>query len=96
MKVLIYAALAAGVLAGPTISFAQETTAQETTAPVTTAPAKTGPVTRAQVRAELVRLESVGYRPGVKDLNYPDDLEAAQARLRAQDNATHSSMSASR
>jgi Domain of unknown function (DUF4148) len=79
MKVLIYAALAAGVLAGPTISFAQETTA---------------PVTRAQVRAELVRLESVGYRPGVKNVHYPDDLEAAQARLRAQDNAAKSQMPA--
>ena len=78
MKALIYAALAAGVLAGPTISFAQETTA---------------PLTRAEVRAELVRLESVGYRPGLKNVHYPADLEAAQARLRAQDNAAKGTMS---
>ncbi|MGS1000902.1 DUF4148 domain-containing protein [Burkholderia glumae] len=44
-----------------------------------------GPVTRAQVRAELVQLERAGYRPGVASPYYPDDIQAAQARVAGTD-----------
>ncbi|QBR02576.1 DUF4148 domain-containing protein [Paraburkholderia pallida] len=40
-------------------------------------------VTREQVRQELVQLERAGYRPGrANDPHYPDDLLAAEARIR--------------
>jgi hypothetical protein len=70
MNSLIYAALIAGALAAPAVSFAQETTA---------------PVTRAEVRADLVRLEQAGYRPSTKDVHYPADIQAAEARIHEQD-----------
>jgi hypothetical protein len=70
MKALIYAALVAGVLTAPAISFAQDATA---------------PLTRAEVRADLVRVEQAGYRPGADDVYYPADIQAAEARLHAQD-----------
>jgi Domain of unknown function (DUF4148) len=73
MKSLIYVALVASALAAPVLSFAQESN---------------GPVTRAEVRADLVRLEKAGYRPGVKDVNYPADIQAAEARVQAQDGTT--------
>lgn len=40
-------------------------------------------VTRGQVRKELVQLERAGYQPGRNNPHYPDDLLAAQARIRA-------------
>ena len=43
------------------------------------------PITRAQVRAELVQLEQVGYRVGNgDDAHYPDSIQAALARIAAQ------------
>ncbi|WP_175035347.1 DUF4148 domain-containing protein [Burkholderia lata] len=45
-------------------------------------------VSRAQVRAELVQLGQAGYRPGrANDPHYPDDLQAALARIHANDTA---------
>lgn len=73
MKNLIAAALAATVLAAPALSFAQDS--------------NQAPVTRAQVRAELVQLEKAGYRPGLSSPYYPEDLQAAQARVDAQNGA---------
>ena len=69
MKALIYAALVAGALVAPAVSFAQDATA---------------PLTRAEVRADLVRLEHAGYRPAANDVHYPADIQAAEARLQAQ------------
>ena len=66
MKTLICAVFAAAVLATPTLSFAQTTNA---------------PVTRADVKADLVRVEQAGYRPASNDLNYPSDIQAAEARI---------------
>ncbi|QGZ57384.1 DUF4148 domain-containing protein [Paraburkholderia acidiphila] len=71
MRTLIKAVAIAAVLAVPAISFAQSQ-------------GSNGPVTRAQVRNELVQLEAAGYRPSVNDLNYPNDLQRAQARVNAQ------------
>jgi len=66
MKSLICAVFAAAVLAAPTLSFAQVSNA---------------PVTRAEVKAELVQLEQAGYNPARNDLNYPADIQAAEARI---------------
>jgi len=43
------------------------------------------PVTRAQVRAELIQLQKAGYNPAVASApNYPADIQAAEARVAAQ------------
>jgi hypothetical protein len=70
MKSLIYAAIAASVLAAPAVSFAQQS--------------NNGPMTRAEVRAQLVQLENAGYHPSLSDPHYPDNLEAAEARVAAE------------
>ncbi|MGA7781616.1 MAG: DUF4148 domain-containing protein [Paraburkholderia sp.] len=73
MKSLIQAVVVAAALVAPAISFAQTN----------------GPLTRAQVRAELVQLEQTGWRPASgADPRYPDDIEAAEAKVAAQNNAT--------
>lgn len=71
MKSLVKAVALAVVLAAPVVSFAQQSNQ---------------PLTRAQVRAELEQLEKAGYRPQANDLYYPQDIQAAQARV-AQQNA---------
>ena len=72
MKTLICLSLAVSALASPALSFAQSTSA---------------PVTRAQVSAELARLEQAGYSPSAAgDANYPADIQAAEAKIAAQDN----------
>ena len=66
MKKLIPAVVVAAALAIPAISFAQSS--------------QQG-LTRAQVRAELVQLEHAGYNPSADHVNYPANLQAAQARV---------------
>ncbi|MBN3754749.1 DUF4148 domain-containing protein [Paraburkholderia sp. Tr-20389] len=39
------------------------------------------PVTHTQLMNELSELESVGYKPGNSDPEYPNDLDSAEARL---------------
>lgn len=41
------------------------------------------PLTRAQVREELVQLRAAGYDPS-DWMHYPDNIQAAQAKLAAQ------------
>lgn len=43
------------------------------------------PVTRAEVRAELIQLEKAGYDPSTRDPYYPNNLQAAEARVQAGD-----------
>lgn len=72
---LIQSLIVAAVLAVPAVSFAQSN----------------APVTRAQVRAELVQLEKAGYRPGSGDqTTYPVQIQAAEARVAAQNSAATS------
>ncbi len=69
MKNLIQAVVVAAALAAPVAVFAQNT----------------APLTRAQVRAELIELEKAGYNPAVgEDPHYPDDIQAAEARVAKQ------------
>ena len=69
MKTLISAVVVAAALVAPVASFAQSNQ----------------PVTRAQVRAELVQLEKAGYNPVNDNFAYPANIQAAQARVDAQD-----------
>ena len=70
MKALIKAVLFGCALSAPGFSFAQ---------------AANAPVTRAEVKADLVRVEQAGYRPQAEDPNYPADIQAADAKIAAQD-----------
>jgi Domain of unknown function (DUF4148) len=70
-KALVCLSLAAVALTAPVLSFAQSN----------------GPLTRAEVRADLVRVEQAGYNPALgNDLDYPADIQAAEAKIAAQDN----------
>lgn len=77
MKSLIQAVVISTVLAAPVASFAQSNQ----------------PVTRAQVRAELIQLEKAGYQPGRDDPHYPADIQAAQARVDAQNGTAQAAQS---
>jgi len=69
MNALIKAAAVAVILAAPAVSFAQ---------------ANNQPFTRAQVRADLERVEKAGYNP-LDWMHYPENIQAAQARIAAED-----------
>ena len=69
MKSLIKAVALAVVLAAPVVSFAQQSNQ---------------PLTRAQVRNQLIQLENAGYRPEIADPSYPENLQAAEARVAQQ------------
>ncbi|MDE1010220.1 MAG: DUF4148 domain-containing protein [Paraburkholderia fungorum] len=68
MKSLISAVVVAAALVAPVASFAQSNQ----------------PLTRADVRAQLVQLEKAGYNPIGDHADYPANLQAAQARVDAQ------------
>jgi hypothetical protein len=68
MKSIIYAAIAATVLACPSVSFSQQTS---------------GTVTRAQVRAELADLVRAGYRP-TDWIDYPENIQAAERKVQME------------
>ncbi|WOD13469.1 DUF4148 domain-containing protein [Paraburkholderia kirstenboschensis] len=73
MKSLIQAVVVAAALAAPVAVFAQSN----------------APLTRAQVRTELVQLEKAGYNPARgEDPSYPADIQAAEAKVAAQNGAT--------
>jgi hypothetical protein len=66
MNKLFPAVIVAAALAIPAVSFARSS--------------EQG-LTRAQVRAELVQLEQAGYKPAADQVNYPENIQAAQARV---------------
>jgi hypothetical protein len=69
MKTLAKIAIAICALSTPLLTFAQST----------------APVTRAEVRAQLVRLEAAGYSPNSDSSYYPLNIQAAEAKIAAQD-----------
>ncbi|WP_028221148.1 DUF4148 domain-containing protein [Paraburkholderia oxyphila] len=77
MKAFISAWLVSCALAAPVCAFAQSSAAADTAS-------TNGPVTRAEVRADLVRLEQAGYRPAARDINYPADIQHAEAIVAQQ------------
>jgi len=75
---LVQSLVIAAVVAIPAVSFAQS--AQ--------------PLTRAQVRAELVQLQKAGYNPASDQTQYPANIEAAEARISAQNSVAATSYGA--
>ncbi|KND55229.1 hypothetical protein BPUN_2902 [Candidatus Paraburkholderia kirkii] len=65
---VIQSLVVAAAVALPALSFAQSNQ----------------PVTRAEVRAQLVELEKAGYNPASDQTQYPDNIQAAQARVNAE------------
>lgn len=78
MKSLVYAVVAASALTASFGTFAQSSQ----------------PLTRAQVRAELVQLEKAGYHPGVSSPYYPEDIQAAKARVQGADTSGYGAQAA--
>jgi hypothetical protein len=73
MKSLVQAVVIAAALAAPVAVFAQS---------------NQQPVTRAQVRADLVQVENAGFNPARSNPNeYPANIQAAEARVAAQNSA---------
>ena len=69
MKSLIQAVVIAAAISAPVAVFAQSN----------------APVTRAQVKAELIQFEQAGGRVNTaNDPYYPEDFQAAEARVNAQ------------
>lgn len=76
MKSLIEAVVIAALITAPLAAFAQSNQ----------------PVTRAQVRAELVQIEQAGYNPATSnDYDYPANIQAAEARVAAQNGSAQTS-----
>ncbi|CAN7145181.1 DUF4148 domain-containing protein [Caballeronia sp. LjRoot31] len=76
MKSLIQAVVVAAVLAVPAVSFAQS---------------NQQPLTRAEVKAQLVQIEKAGYNPATSnDYDYPANIQAAEARVAAQNSGSSS------
>jgi hypothetical protein len=72
MKSLIQAVVIAATLVSPVAVFAQSNQ----------------PLTRAQVREQLVQIEKAGYNPATSNPNeYPANVQAAEARVAAQNAA---------
>lgn len=64
----------AALVAVPALSFAQSSQ----------------PITRAEVKAELVQLQRAGYSPASDNTQYPANLQAALARVSAENGAVAS------
>ncbi|MBB2926863.1 MULTISPECIES: DUF4148 domain-containing protein [Paraburkholderia] len=72
MKSLVQAVVIAAALAAPVAVFAQSNQ----------------PVTRAQVRADMIQVEKAGFNPARSNPNeYPANIQAAEARVAAQNSA---------
>lgn len=64
--------IGAAIVAAPALSFAQSVQNAQ------------APVTRASVLADLIAVEKAGYQPGRNDDNYPVDIQAAEAKVAAE------------
>jgi len=63
----VAATIVATLLLLPIVSFAQSSEA---------------PLTRSSIRTELKQLERAGFQPGAANMFYPDELRAAEHRIR--------------
>ncbi|WP_322044471.1 DUF4148 domain-containing protein [Paraburkholderia sp. J67] len=71
---LVQSLLVAVAVVVPAVAFAQSSQPEQA-------------LTRAQVRAELVQLQKAGYNPAADYTQYPQNLQAAEARVEAQNGA---------
>ncbi|MFM0345140.1 DUF4148 domain-containing protein [Paraburkholderia sp. RL17-347-BIC-D] len=72
---VIQSLIVAAAVALPALSFAQSNQ----------------PLTRAEVRAELAQLEKADYNPASDETQYPRNIQAAEARVSAQNGLSASS-----
>jgi flagellar motor protein MotB len=70
---LVQSLIVAALVAVPVVSFAQS---------------QPQPLTRAEVRAELVQLQKAGYNPSSDNTQYPQNIEAALARVQADNGSS--------
>jgi uncharacterized protein DUF4148 len=73
MKSLVHIVVAACALTATSLAFAQTSI---------------DPITRAEVRADLVQVEQAGYQPATNQREFPQNIQAADAKLAAQQNST--------
>jgi Domain of unknown function (DUF4148) len=62
-------------------------------APVASFAQSNQPLTRADVEGQLAQLEKAGYNPNGEHFNYPAQIEAAQARVDAQNGSAEAANS---
>lgn len=76
----------AAVLVAASATFAASAFAQgNDVAPAVSSAQSNHPLTRAEVYAQLVQIEKAGYNPARgTDTDYPSDVQAAEARINAQ------------
>jgi hypothetical protein len=68
IKAFVPALVIASALAAPSFAFAQD---------------NNGALTRSEVRSQLVQLEQAGYNPSSDRVDYPKNIQAAEARVNA-------------
>jgi Domain of unknown function (DUF4148) len=78
-KAWILAIVLASALATPVVSFAQQSNQSNQSS---------WAAARAKVNAQLAQLEKAGYDPGTVSVYYPADIQAAEARVAAQNRAS--------
>ncbi|WP_233852460.1 DUF4148 domain-containing protein [Paraburkholderia sp. HD33-4] len=71
---LVQSLIVAALVAVPVVSFAQSQPQQA--------------LTRAEVRAEVVQLQKAGYSPASDNAQYPQNIEAAEARVSGGNDVT--------
>jgi len=76
---LVQSLIIAAVVAIPAVSFAQSNES----------------LTRAEVRAQLIQLEKAGYNPAGDQTQYPQNIQAAQARIDAANHVSAASYGSS-
>jgi hypothetical protein len=76
---LVQSLIIAAVVAIPAVSFAQSNES----------------LTRADVRAQLIQLEKAGYNPASDQTQYPQNIQAAQARIDAANGVSAASYGSS-
>ena len=76
---LVQSLIIAAVVAIPAVSFAQSNES----------------LTRAEVRAQLIQLEKAGYNPTGDQTQYPQNIQAAQARIDAANGVSAASYGSS-
>jgi hypothetical protein len=74
IRALTSAVVIAAALAAPAVAFAQSN----------------DPLTRAQVEGQLAALQRAGYNPDNDQAHYPEAIQAAEAKLQAQNGSAQS------
>jgi hypothetical protein len=86
MKSIVKAVVAATIIAAPVFSFAQSNSQAGVQL-------NNQPLTRAQVRADFERVVKAGYDP-LDWIHYPENIQAAEARISAEDAGRDAAMAA--